>query len=50
MNAYKEWQEGNITQAEYNSICTQEAMEYAEQMERKWNDEEVFEEDDIEDY
>lgn len=50
MNAYKEWQEGYITQAEYNSICNQEAMEYAEQMERKWNDEEVFEEDDIEDY
>ena len=50
MNAYKEWQEGNITQAEYNSICTQEAMEYAEQMERKWNDEEVFEEDELDEF
>lgn len=50
MNAYKEWQEGNITQAEYNSICTQEAIEYAEQMDNKWNEAEVFDDDDIDEF
>lgn len=49
MSAYSEWKAGLITDAEYNTICRQEEAEH-----RPWwdtfSDEEVFEDDDIEDY
>ncbi len=49
MSAYSEWKAGLITDAEYNTICRREEAE-----DRPWwdtfNDGEVFEEDDIEDY
>lgn len=52
MNAYKEWREGNLTDAEYNSICYQEAVEYAEEMKRLWalDEEGVLEEDEIDEF
>lgn len=49
MSAYSEWKAGLITDAEYNTICRREEAE-----DRPWwdtfNEEEVFEDDDIEDY
>ena len=49
MSAYAEWKAGLITDAEYNTICRQEEHER-----RPWwdtfDEEEVFEDDDIEDY
>ena len=49
MSAYSEWKAGLITDAEYNTICRREEAE-----DRPWwatfDEEEVFEDDDIEDY
>ena len=49
MNAYKDMVEGLITEAEYNTICRQEAEEYAEEMRRKWAQEESEDWEDFED-
>lgn len=46
MNAYKEWQEGNITDAEYNSICLEEMQEYMEFLKAINSDEEGWIDDD----
>lgn len=48
MSAYAEWKNGQITDSEYASICREEEWELNHPEE--WNDEEVFEDDDIEDY
>lgn len=40
MNAYKDWKEGYITQAEYNSIRRQEAYEYEQYLEERYTEEE----------
>lgn len=48
MSAYSEWKAGLITDAEYNTICRQEEAEH-----RPWwdtYDEEVFEDDDIDEF
>lgn len=55
MNAYKEWQLGNLTAAEYNSICEREAYEYAQMVARKYSEAEPeewedFEDDEIDEY
>ena len=46
MSAYSEWKAGLITDAEYNTICRRE--EYEDQF---WDDdEEVFEDDDVDEF
>lgn len=50
MNAWKDLKEGLLTDAEYNSIRSQEAFEYEEEMRTKWSDEEVFEDDEIDEF
>lgn len=47
MSAYTDWKYGLITDAEYNTICREE---YMRDMEDDWNDEEVFEDDELEDF
>ena len=44
MSAYSEWKNGQITDAEYSTLCRQEEYE------SQYDDEEVFEEDDIDDW
>lgn len=48
MSAYAEWKNGMITDAEYASICREEEWEMNHPEE--WNDEEVFEDDEVDEY
>ena len=48
MSAYAEWKNGMITDAEYASICREE--EWEENHPEEWNDEEVFEDDEVDEY
>lgn len=50
MSAYSEWKAGLITDAEYNTICRREEYEERFQDESEWDDEEVFEDDEIDDF
>ena len=44
MSAYSEWKAGLITDAEYNTLCRQEEYE------AQWDEEEVFQDDDLDDW
>ena len=44
MSASSEWKNGQITDAEYATLCRQEEYE------AQWCDEEVFEDDDLDDW
>lgn len=44
MSAYSEWKNGQITDAEYSTLCRQEEYE------AQWNEEEEFEDDEIDDW
>ena len=44
MSAYSEWKNGQITDAEYATLCRQEEYE------AQWDEEEVFEDDDLDDW
>ena len=48
MSAYAEWKNGMITDAEYASICREEEWEMNHPEE--WNGEEVFEDDEIDEW
>jgi len=48
MSAYAEWKNGMITDAEYASICREEEWELNHPEE--WNDEEVFEDDELDEW
>ena len=52
MSAYSEWKLGLITDAEYNSICREEEFRdrYIEAHPEEFDDEEVFEDDDIDEF
>ena len=47
MSAYSEWKAGLITDAEYNTICRRE--EYEDKF-SDFDEEEVFEDDDIDEF
>ena len=44
MSAYAEWKAGLITDAEYNTICRREEYE------DRFDDEEVFDDDDVDEF
>ena len=48
MSAYAEWKNGQITDAEYSTICRQE--EYESRQSNDWEEEEEFEEDDVDEF
>ena len=48
MSAYAEWKNGMITDAEYASICREEEWEMNHPEE--WNDEEVFEDEEVDEF
>ena len=48
MSAYAEWKNGMITDAEYASICREEEWEMNHPEE--WNDEEVFEDEQLDEF
>ena len=48
MSAYAEWKNGMITDAEYASICREEEWELNHPEE--WDEEEVFEDDEVDEY
>ena len=48
MSAYAEWKNGMITDAEYASICREEEWELNHPEE--WNDEEVFEDEEVDEF
>lgn len=52
MSAYSEWKYGLITDAEYNTICKEEEYtdRYWSEHPEEFNDEEVFEDDDIDEF
>lgn len=52
MSAYSDWKFGLITDAEYASACREEEYrdKYLEAHPEELNDEEVFEEDDIDEF
>ena len=52
VSAYSEWKFGLITDAEYAAACREEEVttRYWEEHPEEFNDEEVFEDDDIEEF
>jgi len=48
MSAYAEWKNGQITDAEYASICREEEWEVNHPEE--WSDEEVFEDEELDEF
>lgn len=48
MNAYKDWKEGLLTDAEYASLCNEEKIRYEEERNAvwSWNEEDIYEDDE----
>ena len=53
MSAWSDYKAGLLTEAEYNGICRREGMNDRSRLWAEghdWDDEEVFEEDDIDEF